>query len=199
MDKCQNKGIYTMNRLTSKAPDYVVINNAQYPINTNFRDCIHTIIALSNKKLSNSEKFEIILWNAYDDYVIVPGLELEFAEAALNFLSLNNMKEKTVHEKLIDFEIDAENIYAAFLKSGYDLDQIDDMHWWKWMAIFSEVSECTETRLIYLRSQKNKGKLSKEEREECARIGWHIINMVDYEDTTEDDQELIEFEKLLNG
>lgn len=182
-----------MSRLTNKAPDFVVINGEQYPINTNFRDCLNTSIALSKPKeiLSDDEKIEILLWNAYDDYVILPDMVTEFASAALDFLQMGKSRSKAVNEKLCDFEIDGEAIYAAFLKTKINLDKMDDMHWWEFMSRFSELPESSYTRRVYLRSQKNKGKLSKEERAECGRIGWDIIDMIQADESTQQADESI--------
>ena len=49
---------------------------------------------------------------------------------------------------------------------GIDLSTIKDMHWWRFCSLFLDLSEdCFLQRIIYLRSQKAKGKLTKEERQ----------------------------------
>ena len=186
-----------MSRLTRKSPTSVIIDGEEYPINTDFRDCLNTVIALGDPKLSSSEKVEIILWNLYDE---PPSNYEEAIKQAIWFLACGkDLDEKEVQQKLCDFEQDGDYIYSALLKKGVDLDRVDDLHWWTFMSHFSEVPESQFTRIVYLRSQSQKGKLTKDERKECARIGWDVINMVDEEtkQQTKKDKEI--FEKYFDG
>jgi hypothetical protein len=108
---------------------------------------------------------------------------------AIWFLNCGKEKEnKSNDNKILDFEIDSNYIYNAFLKKGIDLDATD-LHWWHFMGHFSELPECFLTRLLYLRSRRSKGILTKDERKECANIGWDVIlinnNLVLLEDEPE--------------
>jgi len=166
-----------MNRLINKAPESIIIDEIEYPINTDFRDCLITVQALQDDDLTNEEKAEILIENFYD---VVPD-DLEKAlEKAMEFYRCGKDSDNNQsNEKVCDFERDADYIYSALLKKGIDLDKCDNMHWWTFMSHFSEIDNSTFNRIVYLRMKNKKGKLTKEEREECDHLGWNVINMRD--------------------
>ena len=161
-----------MNRLTQKAPSAVMIDGAFYPVNTDFRACILTAMAIEDPKLADWEKAEILIENLYSEPY--PENIQKAVELGFKFLSCGETTRNSRNEKLCDLQQDSRFIYAALLKAGVDLSK--PMHWWDFMAHFSEIPESTFSRIVYLRMQHNKGKLTKEERAECDRMGWDIIN-----------------------
>lgn len=163
-----------MNRLIERAPSFVEIDGQSFAINTNYIDCLKTVLALQNSDLTTMERTEILLYNTYSE---TPHNGLEAARKALWFLRCGREQDDRVIAKLCDFAQDDEHIYNALLKKGIDLDKSENMHWWTFMSHFSEIPESTFTRIVYLRNQSNKGKLTKEEKEECARIGWNVIRL----------------------
>ena len=162
-----------MNRLLQKAPRTVTINGVDYEINTSFRDCLFTIEQLQDPNFEPEEKLEILINNMYLDD---PPDLLEAAEKALWFLRCGEEHKETNQPELCDFTQDGTYIYNAFLKADIDLDNAD-MHWWTFMSRFSELPESFFSRLVYLRSQRRKGKLTKEEKAECSRIGYDVIEI----------------------
>lgn len=181
-----------MGRLTQRPQDSVVIDGATYPVETDFRVCLDTFIALSDKTLTPIEKIDVLIYNMFDD---VPDNLQGAVEAALSFLSGGASDEQKKKPKLCDFEQDGEYIYAALLKKGIDIYQVERMHWHTFMAHVSEIPESTFSRIVYLRTQKNRGKLTREERQEIERLGWNVINLYD----AQEEQERTEFEKILAG
>lgn len=57
-------------------------------------------------------------------------------------------------------------IRAAIQKThGVNLRECPDMHWWKFIDMFMDLDEtCVFSRMLQLRSQHSKGKLTKEEK-----------------------------------
>lgn len=176
-----------MNRLLNRAPTSVIIGGKEYEINTSFRDCLYTIDVLQNNEFEAEEKAEILINNMYEED---PDNIQEALEQAIWFLKCGETERKSKGPELCNFKQDGTYIYNAFLKANVNLD-IEDMHWWTFMSRFSELPESLFTRIVYLRSQQSRGKLTKEEKQECDRIGMEVINV--HHETTRD----TEFEKLL--
>ena len=165
-----------MNRLINRLPVTVTIDNAEYPIDTDFRVCLMILSAFKDVELTDHEKIGIMLLNLYG------GLPHDYEAAvnkAIEFLCCGDVTEYKQTSKLYDFEQDDKYIYAALLQKNIDLNKIEHMHWWTFMSHFTEIGECAFSRIVYLRSQHSKGKLSKDERKECDKIGWDIIRIKD--------------------
>jgi len=185
-----------MNRLLQTAPDSLEIAGVNYRINPGYRPVLQTLSAFSDKELTPEEKMDVLLYNLFLDLQKTPvssmvyltqEIKTSLAEKAHWFLKCGVNKLESAQQKpLIDFEQDAQHIYNAFLKKGINLDY-EDLHWWHFMGHFSELPECFLTRLIYLRGQYYRGKLSKEEKEECSRIGWAIVLIDSHNDLLEDE------------
>jgi len=173
-----------MNRLLQAAPDALEAAGARYKINPGYRAVLQVLAAFKDKELAEEDKVDILLYNLFLDLQKTPvasvaylpqAFKMELAQKAHWFLKCGDDKEKALGEKpVLDFQQDAQHIYNAFLKKGINLDY-EDLHWWHFMGHFSELPECFLTRLMYLRGQNNRGKLTKEEKQECSRIGWDIV------------------------
>jgi hypothetical protein len=166
-----------MSKLLDRFPSSIIVDNVEYQILTDFRCCLECIAALTDVTLTDAEKIDILLYSIDDD--IPDNIEQAIIEL-LKFLSCGvENKSSTLKEKLCDFEQDADYIYSAMLKKGIDLNEVDYMHWWTFISHFSELPESTFRRIVYLRDQRNKGKLTKEEREEINRFGREVIDLID--------------------
>ena len=141
-----------------------------------------------NDAIDNIDKPYVLLKNFYPDLQARSFFELRLmpVEQTLEFINQMNWfirggepEIKTNNKPvLVCFEQDASHIYSAFLKKGINLDKELDMHFWTWKSHFSELPESFLTRLIYLRNKMRSPKgLDKDEKKECAEIGWDIVNI----------------------
>ena len=163
-----------MLRLVERAPTSLMIGGREYPVDTDYVSCLLTVLALQDAELLAEERVELLLDNLYD---CVPHDPLEAVRQGLWFLRCGRDGDNRDVKKLCDFAQDGDYIYNALLKKGVDLDKCEKMHWWTFVAHFSEIPESAFTRIVYLRERRNRGKLTKDERAECARIGWNVIDL----------------------
>lgn len=173
-----------MNRLIEKNPMAVEIDGIKYKLNTDFRDCLKIIFAFGDKELTLSEQQNILFENLYGDLDgNLPETLTNFKKAyelGIRFLDRDNTLKFTItKEPCFDFNLDSEEIAIGLLNkpNGINLNDIEYMHLWDWMLHFQGMGECAFSNLIYLRNQSKKGKLTKEEQQQCAEIGWDKINM----------------------
>lgn len=167
-----------MSRLTSRPPVSAIIDGEEYPLNTNYRNCLLSIAALEDVGLSDWEKADILISNHYSEPY--PKDTDAAVKHVIDYLTQNRdlSKEKN-RNKALCFEQDGQMIYDALLSKGINLDE-SQISFWGFMAHLRELpKDCMLCRVIYLRLQQSRGKLSKSERAECARVGWDVINIRD--------------------
>lgn len=145
--------------LKEKLPNCLQIYDKIFDIKTNARLWIN--ISLDLEKTNYKEIS--ILTRALTD---IKQLEKIYINKLINrlfwFLNLgktieeieeNNKKVYSRNtEKLYSFEKDAELIYSAFYRTyGIDIEkEIDNIHWWKFMALFNDLDNNTKFVGFYM-------------------------------------------------
>ena len=178
------------NMLTEKLPT----RYKGYHINTDFKCGIRISLALDDWQLEDEERALTALSLLYGEgipdnaNIALDGLRWFLScgrEAEKSSYSdiddVDNAKE-TVNVKgddiAFDFEIDAANIYAAFLKN-YNIDLTNtDMHWFQFIALFSNLKDTSLNDIMYYRTldlSQYKGEQKAEMKEIKERYKIHKI------------------------
>lgn len=178
------------NMLTEKLPT----KYKGYHINTDFKCGIKISLALDDWQLGDDERVLTALSLLYgegipdDMNVALDGLRWfltcgkEADKASYSDIDdVDNAKE-SVNVKgddiSFDFEIDASNIYAAFLKN-YNIDLTKtDMHWFQFIALFSNLKNTSLNDMMYYRTldlSQYKGEQKAEMKELKERYKIHKI------------------------
>ncbi len=160
-----------MNILLERLPTVAEIDGIEYEINTDFRNCLKIILAFEDAELTAYEKNTIMLKLLYKE---IPQDVKQAQKIAVMFLNCGEENKASASEsgsKVYSFEKDSRYIYTAINQTHrIDLEKIDYLHWWKFCYMFMDLKEdCFFTKLVDLRNRKNKGKLSKEEKEYCYK------------------------------
>lgn len=196
-----------MNVLVDKFPTKAKLGNDIYNINTDFRVGINIMRLYEDNSLNIYEKTEIMLSLLYEKEIPLDLKEIAI-EKAMIFLNAGESDKKNNDanrdgiktKRLYSFEKDAKYIYSAIKKSTHgeiDLENIEYLHWWKFVYYFLDLDEKSFfSQMIYLRNQKNKGKLSKEEKVVYANLE-DILELDNSEDYTEEEQ--IAINKFMKG
>lgn len=190
------------NILLDILPETVDIDGIEYRINSDFRISILFELLMQDDELGKRQK-------------LVQGLQLYYPEIPHNvtmavdkmiwFYRCGKETESGGHgsgsgraKQIYSFEHDDDYIYAAFLEQyGIDLQDIEELHWWKFRALFKGLSEDTEfVKIMGYRSVKINSKMSKEQREFYKKMqSIHALPITDAERKAD---ELLT-EALLNG
>lgn len=156
-----------MNVLIDGLPTAVEIDGQEYELNTDYRVGLQIMTAFEDPDLTGFEKQVVMLQLLYP---VVPSNAHRAAELAVKFLNCGQEPKQS------DEEPDATRYYSWSQDSRYIMSAIEQayhidlsqakMHWWRFSYMFLDLHEnCFFSRLIYLRKQKAKGKLTKEEKE----------------------------------
>lgn len=136
-----------------------------YQIDSDFQTGILIQMALSDKELSQEEQ----VYSAIN--LLFPAIQppvKESLEAVVWFLYgwyTDNLQAATKDRTIVtDWQVDQWRIWVAF-KHQYriDLNQ-EKVHFWAFMALLSNLEECSYTRVADIRRKKLTGKMSVEER-----------------------------------
>ena len=190
------------NILLDILPETVDIDGIEYQINSDFRISILFELLMQDDELGKRQK-------------LVQGLQLYYPEIPHNvtmavdkmiwFYRCGKETGSGGHgsgsgraKQIYSFEYDDDYIYAAFLEQyGIDLQDIEELHWWKFRALFRGLSEDTEfVKIMGYRSVKTTSNMSKEQREFYKKMqSIHALPITDAERKAD---ELLT-EALLNG
>lgn len=147
-----------MNILIDLLPSSVKINGTEYDINSDFRTSVLFSLLMEDDSLNEEEKVLQAL-NLY--YPVVPDNLEEAIEQIKWFYScgklnnpIGNKKARASSKKLFDFEVDANYIYSAFMSQyNIDLQDIEQLHWWKFKALLEGLKEDNKlSKIIEYRS-----------------------------------------------
>ena len=147
-----------MNILIDLLPSSVKINGTEYDINSDFRTSVLFSLLMEDDNLNEEEKVLQAL-NLY--YPVVPDNSEEAIEQIKWFYScgkldnpIGNKKAKASSKKVFDFEVDANYIYSAFMSQyRIDLQDIEELHWWKFKALLEGLKEDNKlSKIIEYRS-----------------------------------------------
>lgn len=142
-----------------------------YKLNTDFRIGVMMTLASSDKRLNEREKQRAIINLLFDGDCPLSLEEcMECVGWFLNGWSYDHHKKGGSSQAVMDFNIDQGRIYSAFLMQ-YHIDlNTEDMHFWKFMFLMSNLEECAFTRVIDIRDKTLDSKMSKEERKHYTEV-----------------------------
>lgn len=117
-----------------KLPQELVVDSLVYPINTDFRHWIDIQSLFNNPKLTQPERLNIALRNAYG--CIPPAYDAAL-NSLLDFLACGEtFASDPPDEPLLDIERDFQAIWGDFrVYARIDLRTIPYLHWWEFNAI----------------------------------------------------------------
>lgn len=198
-----------MNRLTERPQTHISINGKEYPLNYDYRSALLTQEALS---AANDEEIQPLsaCFVAIKFMLNIDGSELtendrgEALKGIADYLhkyARISDSDKTRNDKkppLLSLEQDAQMIYDAFQLLHIDLDS-QDISYPRFMSLLRELpQDCQLCRIIYLRQQHQRNKLTKEEKEEINRRGRDIVYIRDKRKERAADDNAAYFKELQN-
>lgn len=135
-----------MSILTEPLRDFVEIGGKRYGVNTDFRTWLKIAAILTDANMEAGEKIVESVKLCYRRGTLPDNAE-EAVKAMLDFYVGEKNKAQTREVKtgkvtpMYDFENDSELIFAAFwAQYGIDLTETN-LHWHKFMALFSGLGE----------------------------------------------------------
>ena len=174
-------------------PESVEVEGSLYYIQTSFKYWLRFLEVLENKEIAPND-FDFMYKGSK------PSNKQDGVLALIQFCSpaelLPRFQGSEGGEKVVDYIIDADYIYAAFLEQ-YGIDLISsDMHWYRFLALFKGLHDTKLNEIIgYRLYEHTSGKKDDYVRQmEKLRSAWELPMESD-----ENDDDLKDFESKLRG
>lgn len=177
--------------LTKRAlPNTVMVGGRAYSIYTDFRLWMQFEIAVS--KLRRGETIDISYLFKNDMPVYCNLTELFVFSRPQSPLPRPISHSNVI---ALDYELDADLIYAAFLgQYGIDLCEVEELHWHKFLALLSGLNESTKLREVMGYRCYEKTDNKKDPYEELRRA-WEIDAPI----SEKEQEELDDFNEMFGG
>ena len=188
-----------MSILTQKLPDYLLVRGKKCPIKTDFKTWL-----VFSELIGNSEELSAKIPQIFGlvFYELPPNL-FDALTAMMEFYGKSkkddNKNADSNAKKLFDFEYDAELIYSAFVQQ-YKIDLCDeDIHWWKFKALFEGLSEDTHFMKVMQYRGMDLSKIKDKEQKNFYKKMKRLYRLPDNRCEEEKETDFINsFEKLFN-
>jgi len=179
-----------MSRLTERQQTNITVEGQEYPLDIGFRAALLTWDALEAAYTGDlsplAASFVAVneMLGVDCEQMTMPWINEAVKEIAAYLHKYSRISEKETNspgeKPLYDLEQDAVMIRDSLRLLNVDLD-VDDISYPRFMSLMRLISttESPYCRVVYLRGQHRKGKLTPEEKKECARIGWDVIKIRD--------------------
>lgn len=166
-------------------PNTIMVGGRAFSIYTDFRLWLRYEIEASRLKKGETIDVSYLFKNEMPERISLQELSVFANPPAILPRHIDSAND----DIMLDFEIDADLIYAAFMgQYGIDLLEVD-MHWHKFLALLSGVNDSTRLREImgYRAYDKNQ----KGDQYEKQKKAWRIERVIE-----DDPEEAERFESL---
>lgn len=179
--------------LTNKSlPNTVCVGGRDFSIYTDFRVWMRFEIAVNKMKKDRNIEISYLFKNEHPRYCNINDLFV-FSRPKHELPRSIGCSSDVI---VLDYELDADLIYSAFLgQYGIDLIDIEELHWHKFIALLGGINESTRLREVMgYRSYKKDNRKDRDIYEEL-KAAWEIEPLMSDEDIAE----LDEFSKAFGG
>jgi hypothetical protein len=134
-------------------------------------------MAFQDNELTDQEKIYVLLNIVYLDLYSMAYSE-ELISQAIWFVNGGQLEsQKGSHEKLFDWEQDFPLIISAVNRvAGCEVRSLPYLHWWTFLSYWQEIGECLFTRVVDIRTKRNKRKKLESYEKEFYRNNREIID-----------------------
>ena len=160
-------------------PTSVEIDGEDVPIRSDFRAILDIIGAMNDPDLDDYDKTEVVMAIFYPDHSGIKDWDKAMARC-FEFIDCGKPStNKKNSPRLIDWEQDFDHIIAPINRVlGYESRAVDYLHWWTFMAAYTEIGgDCVISQVISLRDKLKRGKKLEKYEREWYRRNREIVDM----------------------
>lgn len=152
-------------------PKSVPVGGTELKIRYDFRAILDIIEVLNDPDFTDVEKAELMIRIFYLEPERITDLQ-EAINQCFWFIRCGEEEEKRKLPRLMDWEQDFPVIVSAINRVyGKDVRGEKELHWWTFIAAYSEIGDCFFAQIVRIREKRKKGKkLDKEE------LAWYKQN-----------------------
>lgn len=160
-------------------PTSLCVCEKEYPIRSDFRDVLNILIAMNDPELDDQAKMLVMLKILYPGWREIPPDDMEKAlTEASRFIDCGFRDDGRGNPKVIDWQEDANIIIPAVNAVAHKEVRAEKyLHWWTFMAYFSEIGESLFSTVIGIRLKKKKGKKLEKWEKDFYKENRNLVDM----------------------
>ena len=159
--------------MIGRLPVTLRVGDAEYPIETDFRNILVILAAMNDPDYSDQEKMYIAMKRLYRDSLekIPADLMEEAARQMQWFIDCGQEYDDVkLSPRVVDWEQDEPILFPAVNKvAGTETRALPYLHWWTFMGYFMEIENGTFSLVLGIRQRRAKGKKLKKWEQEFYR------------------------------
>lgn len=165
-------------------PDSVEVEGRFYPVHTDFRFWLNYSNVIQDAQFKKATPLDL-LDCAHSLFIKAPKNMEEALPALQSFLNpQSDIPRSTGHESsemVVDYRIDSDYIYAAFMEQ-YHIDLLAaDMHWHVFLALFKGLHDTEFNKIIQYRCYNPNDKTKYEDQMKRLKEAWRLEQPSDEE------------------
>ena len=161
-------------------PTSLSVNDTEYQIRSDYRDCLRIMEAFADEELDIEEKIYISLVILYKDFDRMSESDYEEAyRQLLWFLNGGDTYENEEKSKpVMDWKQDESLYFPAINKvAGREVRAMKYLHFWTFLGYYQEIGEGTFATVVNIRNKKNKGKKLEKYEQDFYRSHKNMIDL----------------------
>lgn len=148
--------------MIGELPETVNIDGVEHEVRTDYRDILTILVASNDPDLKESEKAVVALTIFYKDIAFINDSNMQEAITKMNrFIDCgeDGLENAPTSIRLFDWEQDEQIIFSAVNKvAGHEVRNDNYLHWWTFIAYYTEIGEGTFATIVSIRDKRAKGK-----------------------------------------
>ena len=141
-------------------PASVTINGIEYAIRSDYRAALDVLVILDDPELTDAERGPLALHVFYPDFDDMPeDSHQEAADFLRYFIAGGELHAQQPKDKLADWQQDFPIIISPVNRVlGFEARAAEYVHWWTFLAAYSEIGDCFFAQVVNIRKKMREGK-----------------------------------------
>lgn len=159
-------------------PESVEVQGVTYPIRTDYRCVLDVLLDLSDPEADGQDRALAVLIGLFLDFDDMPPEHYEDAvDAGIRFIDHDPDGSSRKAPRLVDWEQDYSLIVPPINRViGSEVRAVEHMHWWTFLAAYSEIGDCTFAQVVRIRDHLARGKKLDKSDMEWYRKNRHLVD-----------------------
>lgn len=159
-------------------PKSLTVNNKEYPIRSDYRDCLTILSAFNDPDLSIEEKVIVTLDILYKQPIPTNDVTEAYKKAVWFLNCGDTVSKPQTSAPIYSWSQDEQLIFSAVNKvAGKEIRAVEYLHFWTFMGLFNEIGEGSFATVISIRNKKRKHKKLEKWEQEFYRNNKELVDL----------------------
>lgn len=177
-------------------PTSTVINGREYALRTDYRAILDVLEVMNDQTVTDEDRTLITLTIFYEGFERMPFGDFQEAIDYMKwFINGGAENRKGSGLKLMNWQQDFKLIASPINHIlGYEVRAAEYVHWWTFLAAYTEIGDCTFAQVVSIRKKRAQGKKLDKQEQQFYRDNVDLIEIR----AQETDEEKALFDEWMN-